>query len=98
MPHCFNSSLSEQSTAETWNKQKQVEPVKTIIKYMFIFGDMNRKENFEDLATAQVSRAQTRRKRLAPLGRVDRYVLLIIITTYNFFSEIKEISVLYSGI
>jgi hypothetical protein len=29
---------------------------------------MNRNENFEDLATAQVSRAQSRRKRLAPLG------------------------------
>jgi hypothetical protein len=29
---------------------------------------MNRKGNFEDLATAQVSRAQSRRKRLAPFG------------------------------
>ncbi len=37
---------------------------------MFIFGDMNRKGNFEDLATAQVSRAQSRRIRLAPLGGI----------------------------
>ncbi len=35
---------------------------------MFIFGVMNRKGNFEDLATAQVSRAQSRRTRHAPFG------------------------------
>ncbi len=35
---------------------------------MSIFGVMNRKGNFEDFATAQVSRAQSRRISLAPLG------------------------------
>ncbi len=39
-------------------------------KNVYLWG-MNRKENFEDLATAQVSRAQSRRIRLEPDGEID---------------------------